>query len=99
MTMATYIGLATFTDQGIRTVKDTVKRADAVREQAGRFGVQIKDLRWTLGAVDIVLTCEAKDEASMVAFNLATASAGNVRVQTLRALDRDEMAKVVEKMP
>ena len=27
--MATYIVLASFTDQGIRNVKDTIKRADA----------------------------------------------------------------------
>jgi uncharacterized protein with GYD domain len=32
--MATYIMLANFTDQGIRGVKDTVKRAEAFTEQA-----------------------------------------------------------------
>ncbi|MBA2961591.1 MULTISPECIES: GYD domain-containing protein [Ramlibacter] len=97
--MANFIGLATFTDQGMRTVKDTVKRADAARELATRFGVQVKDISWTLGKYDLVLQCEAKDEASMVAYTLAITSAGNVRVQTLRALSRDEMAKVIEKMP
>ena len=32
--MATYIVLSSFTDQGVRTVKDTTKRSDAVRELA-----------------------------------------------------------------
>lgn len=97
--MATYIGLATFTDQGLRTVKETVKRADAVRELGSRFGVQMKDIHWTLGAYDIVAEFEAKDDASMVAYSLAIASAGNVRFQSLRALTRDEMAQAVAKLP
>jgi uncharacterized protein with GYD domain len=97
--MATYIGLACFTDQGIKSVKDTVKRAEAARELAKKFGVDMKDIRWTLGHYDIVSVCEANDEASMVAFSLAISSAGNVKFETLRALDRDEMAQVLQKMP
>ena len=30
--MSTYIVLASFTDQGIRSIKETTKRADAVKE-------------------------------------------------------------------
>ena len=97
--MATYIGLATFTDQGMRTVKDTVKRADAARELGTRFGVQMTDIHWTLGNFDIVAEFEAKDDAAMVAYSLAIASAGNVKFESLRALSRDEMTQVVTKLP
>ena len=97
--MATYIGLATFTDQGMRTVKDTVKRADAARELGSRFGVQMTDIHWTLGNFDIVAEFEAKDDAAMVAYSLAIASAGNVKFESLRALSRDEMTQVVTKLP
>lgn len=97
--MATYIGLATFTDQGLRTVKDTVKRADAAKELGARFGVQMKDIHWTLGGYDIVAEFEARDEAAMVAYSLAIASGGNVRFQSLRALNRDEMTQVAQKLP
>jgi uncharacterized protein with GYD domain len=97
--MATYIGLATFTDQGLRTAKDTVKRADAAREFGTKFGVQMKDIHWTLGAYDLVIECEAKDEAAMAAYALAIAAAGNVRFQSLRAFDRDEMTALLQKMP
>ncbi len=34
VTMATYIALSRFTDQGIRSIKDTTKRADAAKEAA-----------------------------------------------------------------
>ena len=52
--MANYVMLANFTDQGIRNVKDTVKRAEAFKEMAKAAGVTVKDLYWTLGQFDIV---------------------------------------------
>jgi uncharacterized protein with GYD domain len=97
--MVTYIALASFTDQGARAIKDTVKRADAVRELAGRFGVNMTSIYWTLGQYDVVTVCEAKDEASITAFGLALASQGNVKTQTLRAFSRDEMSAVLSKLP
>jgi uncharacterized protein with GYD domain len=49
--MTTYISLSNFTDQGIRNVRDTTKRADAVRELAKKFGATMKDIYWTLGSM------------------------------------------------
>jgi uncharacterized protein with GYD domain len=48
--MPTYIVLANFTDQGIRAVKDTTKRASAVKESAKKFGATVKNLYWTSAA-------------------------------------------------
>ena len=39
--MAWYVVLAKFTDQGMRAVKETPKRAKAFRETAGALGVTI----------------------------------------------------------
>jgi uncharacterized protein with GYD domain len=97
--MASYFGLGNFTDQGLRAARDTVKRADAAKELASKFGVQMNEIHWTLGAYDMVVECEAPDDASMAAFTLAISSAGNVRFQSLRAFNRDEMAKLVQKLP
>jgi uncharacterized protein with GYD domain len=97
--MLSYIALASFTDQGLRSVKDTTKRADAAREAAARFGVTMKDIYWTQGQYDLVILLEAKDEASLAAFSLATATAGNVRFESLRAFSRDEMNGVLSKLP
>ena len=71
--MITYVGLVNFTDKGIAAIKDTTKRAAAAKEVAGRFGVTMRDIYWTLGAYDLVCVLEAKDEASLTAFNLALA--------------------------
>lgn len=96
--MATYIVLNSFTDQGIRSVKDSTKRADAVRELAKKFGVTAKEFYWTLGSYDVVAIYDAPDDASMTAFGLAIGAAGNVRTQTLRAFSREEMNGVLAKL-
>lgn len=96
--MATYIVLNSFTDQGIRGVKDTTKRADAVRELAKKFGVTAKEFYWTLGSYDVVAIYDAPDDASMTAFGLAIGAAGNVRTQTLRAFSREEMNGVLGRL-
>ena len=96
--MTRYLVLATFTDQGIRTVKDTTKRAAAVREMGAQLGVQVKDIYWTLGAYDVVLVAEASDDAAMTAFGMSVGAQGNVRTQTLRAFNADEMQGILGKV-
>ena len=96
--MSTYIGFAKFTDQGLRTVKDTTKRANQVRESAGKYGVRVRELLWVQGETDIVMLFEADDEVAASAFTLAVASAGNVRIQTQRAFTREEMDAVLQKL-
>jgi len=96
--MPSFIMLASFTDQGVRTAKDTAKRYDAFKETAGRSGITIKDVYWTLGHYDIVVICEAPDDETATAAFLSLAAAGNIRTQTLRAFSRDEMNAIIGKM-
>jgi uncharacterized protein with GYD domain len=96
--MANYIVLSNFTEQGIRSVKDTTKRADAVRDLAKKFGVTAKEFYWTLGTWDVVVVFDAPDDASMTALGLAIGAAGNVRTQTMRAFSRDEMNGILAKL-
>jgi len=96
--MATFVMLGSFTEQGIRTVKDTIKRAEAFKETAKAGGVTVKDIYWTLGAYDIIVTAEAKDETAVTALGLALAKAGNVRTQTLRAFSPSEMTAILGKV-
>ncbi|MBS6361882.1 GYD domain-containing protein [Burkholderia sp.] len=96
--MATYVVLANFTDQGIRTIKSTVQRAGQVAEMARTFGCEMKDVFWTLGAFDVITIIEAPDEQSLTAFGFALGSAGNIRTQTLRAFRKDEVGAIIGKM-
>ena len=96
--MATYILLGNFTEQGILNVKDTPKRAEAVKELAKKVGAAVKELYWTLGQYDVVAIFDAPDEASATALGLSIGVAGNVRTQTLRALTATEMGPILRKI-
>ncbi|HTL75021.1 MAG TPA: GYD domain-containing protein [Casimicrobiaceae bacterium] len=96
--MATYIILSSFTDQGIRTVKDTTKRADTVRETARKMGIETKSLYWTIGQYDVVATFEAPNDEAITALALTLSSQGNVRTQTLRAFSKDEVSGILAKL-
>ena len=95
--MATYILLATYTEQGIKGIKDTVKRTEGVRDMAKKAGLTMKESYWTLGQFDVVAVFEAPDDESMTAFALSVAKLGNVKTQTLRAFSGKEMATILGK--
>ncbi|WP_233866414.1 GYD domain-containing protein [Paraburkholderia adhaesiva] len=97
--MGTYVVLAQFTDQGIRTVKNSPQRADQTAEMGKAFGCEVKDIYWTLGQYDLTIILEAKDDESLTAFGLALGSAGNVRTQTMRAFNRSEFGSLISKLP
>ena len=90
--------LGSFTDQGIRSVKDTTKRADAFKELAKGSGVTVKDIYWTLGQYDIVAIAESPDDTTMTALGLALGKSGNVRTQTLRAFSASDMNAILAKV-
>jgi uncharacterized protein with GYD domain len=97
--MAKYVMLGNFTEKGIGGVKDTVKRARAVREQFAKMGVNAREFFWTMGEYDVVLTFEAPDEETMMKATLAVAQAGNLRTQTLRGFGEQEMERVLAGLP
>jgi uncharacterized protein with GYD domain len=96
--MATYVLLANYTEQGIRGVKDTIARTDAVRGLAQQAGLTMKESYWTLGAYDVVAVFDAPDDETMTAFSLSVAKLGNVKTQTLRAFSSQDMKRILEKM-
>jgi uncharacterized protein with GYD domain len=96
--MPTYIALSTFTDQGIRGVKDTTKRAETVMALGKKVGATMTQVYWTLGAYDVVAVIEAPNDETATAFSLAIGSAGFVRTQTMRAFSRDEMGTILGKL-
>jgi uncharacterized protein with GYD domain len=96
--MATYVSLIQFTDQGIRNVKDTIKRGDAAMAEAEKMGMKIIEEFWTMGAYDIVALFEAPDDETMTAFACKVSSMGSVKTHTMRAFRRKEMEKILAKI-
>lgn len=96
--MATYIVLASFTDQGIKHVKETIERAEALREATSKAGASVKDMYWTMGSRDAVAICEAPDDETATALALSVTSRGFVRSETLRAFSLEEMKGILKKI-
>jgi len=97
--MPAYIALIDWTDQGVRNFKDSVDRYEAAESAFEGLGVRFTDIRWTLGAHDIVAAIEAPDDETLAAALLAVAGQGNIRTTTLRAFSREEMRSVIGKVP
>ena len=95
--MPTYVGLLNFTDQGIRTIRETIQRAEGAAERAKHYDASLQTY-WTVGPYDVVYILEAPDEESASAFLLDVGSRGVVRTTTLRAYDREEMSRIIERL-
>jgi uncharacterized protein with GYD domain len=96
--VATYIALVTFTDQGVRHIRQTTDRAKSLVNAAASLGIKIRDIYWTMGAYDAVYTADAPDDETMTAFAASIGSLGNIRTQTLRAFSESEMTKILAKL-
>ena len=96
--MAAFISLVNLTEQGAKDCKASPDRAAKFKTMAGKFGVKVKDIYWTMGAYDVVLIMEAPDDEAVVTTMLALSSLGNVRTQTLRAFNAEELKEIVSKL-
>lgn len=93
--MATFVTTIKFTEQGVKAIADTTKRAAALKSAAKKLGVKVVDVFWTLGAFDGLLVLESPDEESVTALMLQLAAKGNVQTTTARAFTAAEMDKVL----
>ncbi|MFQ5830451.1 MAG: GYD domain-containing protein [Candidatus Methylomirabilia bacterium] len=97
--MPTYILLTSYTDQGIRNVKDSPKRLDAAKKLLKDMGGELKEFYLTMGSYDIVVVAEARNDEAAAKFALALGSRGNVRTTTLKAFPEAEYRKIVAGLP
>jgi uncharacterized protein with GYD domain len=93
--MAKYVALLTFTDTGIKNLRKTTARAEAFATKIQAHGVKILYTLWTVGRYDLVHIFEADDDKSAATFSYTLSALGNVRTNTMRAFDIDEMHDVV----
>ena len=95
--MAINVSLVNLTDQGMRNIKDSPQRARAFKELCKQQGVQVREILWTSGPHDMVVITEGPEEA-LSAVLLSVAKLGNVRTQSLRAMDQETFQRVLEKV-
>ena len=90
----TYLSLLSFTDQGLRNLKQSPQRANAWRQQVEAGGVKVIAQLWTAGAYDGVVILQGESEQQVLGVLAQLASLGNVRTHSLRAYDAEEFAGI-----
>jgi uncharacterized protein with GYD domain len=97
--MPTFIITLSWTDQGIRAVKEAPKRTAAARELGKKLGVEIKHFFLTTGDSDLLVIVEAVDGGNVAKFCMALGGAGNARTRTVRAWPETEAMKMISELP
>ena len=95
--MATFITTIKFTQQGIKGIDESTKRAATIKASAKKMGVKVTDIYWTLGDYDGVLIFEAADDETATTLLLHLGASGNVHTTTCRAFTAAEMDQIVAK--
>lgn len=96
--MPRYVALMSWTDQGVRNAKDTVRRYEEARAALEAAGVTIETIFWTQGRYDIVAVADAPDDETLATALLRLAGQGNLRTETMRAFTVEEMGRIAEKL-
>ena len=96
--MPNNVVLINWTEQGVKNARDTVNRYQQARSAFQGLGLQFQSVFWTIGRYDIVTVVEAPDDQSLSAALLQLAGQGNLRTETLRAFNEQEMQQVIERL-
>jgi uncharacterized protein with GYD domain len=94
--MPTYVSLIHWTEQGISHYQDHEPGADFsfnVESAGGR----VRELLWTIGEYDIVAITDFPDDETAAACLLRIGSVGNVRTNTMRAFNAEEMGAIIRR--
>ena len=97
--MSSYCILGTYTDQGVRNIKESPKRLDAARELAKSMGAEMKEFYLAMGAYDLVTLLEAPSDEIVARYVLALGSRGNVRTTTLKIFAETQYRNIIGKLP
>jgi uncharacterized protein with GYD domain len=97
--MPMFVAMLSWTDQGIRTVRDTPKRVKAAKDAAKKLGIEIRHIYLTTGEFDILSILEAPDGERIAKFAIMIGAQGNIRTRTVRAWPEAEMVKLISELP
>ena len=97
--MPTYISLLRYTEQGIKTIKESPARLDAARGLFKKLGAELKSFYLVTGQFDAIAIAEAPDDTVMAKIMLTIGSNGNIRTETTRAFTEEEYRKVIGALP
>ncbi len=96
--MPTYINLNSWTDQGIRNIKEAPQRIDAFKKAVEAVGGKVVGFYVTMGKYDIITIVEAPSDEAIANIALGTGSKGSIRTETMKAFTEDQFRNMITKL-
>ncbi len=94
--MPTYIIHMKWTDEGRKTVTDSLNRVGRAREIWDKVGAELKSFYYTLGRYDAVAVVEAPNDEAVAKGVLSAERWGAARFETSRAFSEAEAANIIK---
>lgn len=97
--MATYLMQFSFTQHGIETIKDLLARAEAAKNLIREAGGEVLAYYALLGSqYDTMFILNAPNDETVAQMSLSIARTGNVRTQTHRLFNEDEIKRIISSL-
>ena len=97
--MPSYLSLLSWTDQGVKAVKDSPARLDAATAAITAAGGRLIFFYMLMGEYDIAILTEFADDETAARVLLTQAAAGNVRSTTFKAFQESEFRALIASLP
>ena len=95
--MAIAVSLLSWTDQGIRNIKEFPQRRKAFMELCERHGVKIREQLMTIGPHNMLLVIEGSEEA-LGTVMISLQKKGSARSLSMRAMTPETFINILEKV-
>jgi len=95
--MPHYISLINWTEQGLKNVRESPKRAEQAEAMAKKLGGKMQ-IFYTMGEYDLVAVSEAPNDETAMQLLLEIGKLGNVRTHTLKAWTPADATKIIAKL-
>jgi uncharacterized protein with GYD domain len=93
--MPTYVSLVRFTDQGMKSIKESPGRLDQAKKAVQAAGGELKAWYLAMGEFDAVVISEAPNDEAVAKVLLQVGSIGNTRTETMRVFTEPEYRKLI----
>jgi|Deesub1362A_J573_1020465.scaffolds.fasta_scaffold00005_120 uncharacterized protein with GYD domain len=94
--MPLYVRLISFTEQGIKNIRNLKRMYEEANAVLEREGVRILETYATLGEYDMVSVIEAPDDKTAMRTSALIGATGTMKIETLPATPIEEFIKALE---
>ena len=96
--MATYVSLLSFTEQGLKNIRESPGRLDAAKKAFQGAGGELKQWYLAFGKYDAIVVSELPNDEAAAKLALTLGAQGNVRTQTTRVFTESEYRKLIQSL-